>query len=170
MTSAAEIAREMADEVVRTRRTVAALGAAIEAAHVRASPALARAVQAEEGLYQRIADEFGLLTSAEAGRRLGSRSKAARNLALSARRDGQLLALRRGRYDLFPGFQFDDHGARPVVAALIALGEEHERSEAGLVQWLMAPTTYLDGLRPVDVIDDPDRLLSVAREAFGVQW
>lgn len=155
---------------MRTRHLADALGQAIHAAHITVSPPLARAVQAKENLYDRIEAEFGMLSSAQAGQRMGSRSTATRNLALVARRDGRLLGLTRGRYTVFPGFQFDERGLRPVIASLIELGRHHERSEAGLVQWLMSPTTYLNGARPVDVLDNADRVLEVAGEAFGVQW
>ena len=44
-------------------------------------------------------------------------------------------------------------------------------SEAGLVQWLCSPTTYLDGDRPVDYLtDDPDRVVTVASEALAISW
>lgn len=165
-----DAARELSGVSARTLRSVEALGRAVHAAHVSASPSLARAVQAQQNLYDEIAAEFGLLTSAEAGERMGSRARAARNAATAARRDGKLLALRRGGYWLFPGFQFDEYGARPVIAQLLAVARDHERTEAGLVQWLCSPTTYLGGARPVDVIDEPAKLIGVAEEAFGVQW
>lgn len=164
-------AQEIAAEAVHTRHTVRALGDAIRAAHVPASPALAAATQARENLYESIASEFALLTSAEAGDAMGSRSNTSRNLAAKARSEGRALALTRGRYTLYPGFQFDGAGLRPVIAELRRVGEgELGRSETGLIQWLMSPTTYLHGKRPVDVIDDPDTLLDVARRSFGVGW
>lgn len=164
------IAEEVAREVVKTRRIVGALGEAIRAAHSTASPALAAATQARENLYDEIEAEFGLLTSAQAGEAMGSRSTAKRNLASAAYRDGRLLALRRGNYMLYPAFQFSESGLRPVIADLIALGRQHQRTSAGIIQWLMAPTTYLAGRRPVDVIDAPEQLLAAAGDAFGVQW
>ena len=170
-TSPAEIiAQEIAKESARTRLVVEALGEAIRAAHVTASPALARSAQAAQNLYSRIESEFGLLSSAEAGARMGSRSIAARNLALTARRDRRILGFQRGRYQVFPGFQFDERGLRPVVADLISLGDAHDRSETGLIQWLMSPTTYLQNQRPVDILDQPDELLKTAATSFGVEW
>jgi hypothetical protein len=165
-----KVVTAIAETTERTARSVAALGEAIHAAHVTASPALARATQAEQNLYDSIAAEFGLLSSAEAGDRMGSRAAARRNAATAARREGRLLALRRGGYRLFPTFQFDQHGVRPVIAELIELARRHEWSEIGLIEWLCSPTTYLEGGRPVDIIDDPARLLRVAQDALGVQW
>lgn len=164
------IAQEILEEKERIQRAVKSLGAAIHAAHATASPALAASVQAQQNLYDQIENEFGLLTSSEAGKRMGSRSTATRNLALAALGEDRLIGLYRGRYRLFPGFQFADTGPRPVIADLIRLGRRHGRTEAGLVEWLMAPTTYLAGERPVDVINEPKRLLAAADAAFGVEW
>lgn len=164
------ISAEIAEDTARIRSTVASLGEAIHAAHAPASPALAASVQAQQNLYDQIAVEFGLLTSSEAGRRMGSRSTTSRNLALASRKEGRLLGLTRGRYTLFPGFQFHDTGLRPVIADLVRLGQRHGRTETGLIEWLMAPTTYLGGKRPVDIIDAPTRILEVADSAFGVEW
>jgi hypothetical protein len=168
--ASAATVREISALTERTMRNVRSLGEAIHVAQAAVSPPLARSVQAEQNLYDDLEHEFGLLTSAEAGRRMGSRSSALRNAATSARRDGRLLALRRGSYWLFPGFQFDAAGVRPVIADLLALAAEHGRSDTGLIQWLCSPTTYLGGARPVDVLDEPKRVLEVADQAFGIQW
>lgn len=122
---------------------------------------LDRAVLAERELYDQIGREFGLLAAGEL-----------ESVDLpGARRAGRVLAVRRDGEMLFPGFQLDESGhLRPVIADLIAVGRRHGRTELGLVQWLMSPTTYLEGRRPVDVIDDPLRLLDAARSAFGVEW
>lgn len=160
----------LAEDVALARRSVAALGPAIQSVAHRVSPSLTRAVQARENLYADIEDEFGLFSSAEAGQRMGSRSAARRNAATAARREGRLLGLRRGGYLLFPGFQFDAHGVRPVIADLVETGRKHHWHEASLIEWLCSPTTYLDGVRPVDVLDDAERVVQVAQAAFGVQW
>ena len=160
------------DVAHRIRESAAALGDALDAVQVYAEPAVARAVQAERNLYDRIDAEFGLLTSAETGRRLGSRSTAPRNLAAATRRDGALLAITRGHQMLFPGFQFDPDGRPlPVIRILRDLADETQWSETGIVQWLCAPTTYLGGLRPVDLLaSEPDRVVDTARRAWTVQW
>jgi hypothetical protein len=160
----------IAADLDQTRRNVSALGAAIHAADVIASPPLARAVQAQQNLYDRIETEFGLLTSAQAADQMGSRAVARRNAATAARNEGKLLALRRSRYLFYPGFQFTSAGIRPVIANLWAIAREHGWGETSLLEWMVSPTTYLAGQRPVDVIDDPDRLLTVAREAFAISW
>jgi hypothetical protein len=58
-----------------------------------------------------------------------------------------------------------------VIGRLVEVADENGWSEAGLVQWLCSPTTYLDGDRPVDrVAGDPDRVVAVAAEALAVSW
>ncbi|TSE00434.1 hypothetical protein FOS14_08440 [Skermania sp. ID1734] len=160
------------DVAHRIQRSAAALGEAIDAVQVYTEPAVARAVQAEYNLYDRIDAEFGLLSSAETGRRLGSRSTAPRNLAAASRRQGALVAIARGNHILFPGFQFDRDGRPlPVIRQLRDLASEAGWSEAGIVQWLCAPTTYLNGRRPVDLLaTDPERVLETARRSWTVQW
>jgi hypothetical protein len=113
-----------------------------------------------------------MLTSSEAGKRMGSRSSAPRNLAASAHRNKALIAVRRGHYLSFPGFQFDKDG-QPLAAIgrLRAVAEANGWSETGLVQWLCSPTTYFDGDRPVDhLTTDPDRVVAVTEEDMAISW
>ncbi|MCV7260524.1 hypothetical protein [Mycobacterium shimoidei] len=156
----------------RVRESAQAVGAALSSVAVYTEPAIARAVQAEQNLYARIEAEFGLLTSTEAGKKMGSRSRAPRNLAASAHRNKQLVAIRQGNYLAYPGFQFGSDGQPlAVIARLREIAEANGWSEAGLVQWLCSPTTYFDGDRPVDhLIDDPDRVAAVAADALAVEW
>jgi hypothetical protein len=139
---------------------------------VYTEPAIARAVQAEQNLNARIEAEFGMLTSTEAGKRMGSRSRAPHNLATTAHRNDQLVAVRRGNHLAYPGFQFGPDGhPLAVIGRLRETAEANEWSEAGLVQWLCSPTTYLNGDRPVDhLTEDPDRVVAVAAEALAVSW
>lgn len=156
----------------RVRQSAHAVGAALSAVTVYTEPAVARAVQAEHNLYDRIEAEFGLLTSAEAGKRMGSRSSAPRNLATTTHRNKALLAVRRGNYLAYPGFQFGPDGhPLTVIRRLREVAESNDWSEAGLVQWLCAPTTYLDGDRPVDhLITEPDGVVAVAADALSIAW
>jgi hypothetical protein len=156
----------------RIRESAHAVGVALSSVTVYTEPSVARAVQAEHNLYARIGTEFGMLTSTEAGKRMGSRSSAPRNLATTAHRNKALVAVRRGNYLSYPGFQFGPDG-KPiaVIARLRDVAEANSWSEAGLVQWLCSPTTYLDGDRPVDrLTTDPDQVVAVAAEALAVSW
>jgi hypothetical protein len=156
----------------RVRESAHAVGVALSSVAVYTEPAVARAVQAEQNLYARIEAEFGLLSSTDAGKRMGSRSSAPRNMATNAHRNKALVAVRRGNYLAYPGFQFGADGTPlPVIARLREVAEENSWSEAGLVQWLCSPTTYLDDDRPVDrLLTDPDGVVAIAAEALGVSW
>ncbi len=153
-------------------RSLAALGPALASAAPEASPQLARSVQARENFYERISETHGLLTSEEAGRRMGSRSQRPANAAIQARESGRLVALRRGRYVLFPGFQFEESGQpRPVIAALRRKAAEYGLDETDLVEWLCLPSNHLAGSTPADVlIAAPDLALQVADDLFGIDW
>jgi hypothetical protein len=156
----------------RVRESAQAVGAALASVAVYTEPAIARAVQAEQNLYARIEAEFGMLTSTEAGKRMGSRSRAPRNLATTAHRNTTLVAVRKGNSLVYPGFQFAPDGQPlAVIGRLRETAEANDWSEAGLVQWLCSPTTYFDGDRPVDhLAEDPDRVVDVARDALAVSW
>lgn len=156
----------------RVRESAHAVGAALSSVTVYTEPAIARAVQAEQNLYARIETEFGMLTSTEAGKRMGSRSRAPRNLATTAHRNNTLLAVRQGNYLAYPGFQFGPDGQPlAVIGRLREIADTNHWSEAGLVQWLCSPTTYFDGDRPVEhLTKDPDRVVGVAAEALAVSW
>ena len=156
----------------RLRESAHAVGVALSSVTVYTEPAVARAVQAEQNLYARIEAEFGMLTSTEAGKRMGSRSRAPRNLATTAHRNNMLVAIRQGNYLAYPGFQFGPNGQPlAVIGRLREIAEANHWSEAGLVQWLCSPTTYFDGDRPVEhLIEDPDRIAAVAAEALAVSW
>jgi hypothetical protein len=163
---------ELTDANRHVRESAHAVGVALSSVSVYTEPAVARAVQAEHNLYARISTEFGMLTSTEAGKRMGSRSSAPRNLATTAHRNKALVAVRRGSYLSYPGFQFGTDG-KPlaVIARLREVAGANGWSEAGLVQWLCSPTTYLDGDRPVDwLATDPNRVVEVAAEALAVSW
>ena len=53
---------------------------------------------------------------------------------------------------------------------LLKIAQKHERSGADVIAWMMSPTTYFGGDRPADHVSDPERLLSVAERAWGVEW
>lgn len=165
-----DVAVVIASDIEAVRRGVVALGNAIRSIDAPLTPNLVMAVAQQERRHDALAAEFGLLTSAEVGERMGSRAAAKRNAAAAARSEGRLVAIRRGRYLLYPGFQFDESGIRPVIAELRHLADRHGWPEASLIEWIMAPTTYLGGKRPVDVLGDPALVTRVAEESMGVVW
>ncbi|WP_417216689.1 hypothetical protein [Arthrobacter sp.] len=156
---------------INMERSIAALGPALSEVDVDTSPQLARSLQATENAWRDMEAEFGLLTSVEVSRAVGSRSPN-RSYASDQRGAGRLLAVKRPGGYKYPGFQIDrrEQAIRPVMHELIALATEADRSESGLALWMISPTGYLDGLRPVDLLDEPDHVVEAARQSFNVQW
>lgn len=169
---------EVADllDRVRARTAVSELSGVLARTTHTPHPALARGAQAGENAIRAIETEFGLLTSAEVAKILGSSStpSAIRALASDMRGRGELLALKRLNRFVYPGFQFDRERGRvkPLVKPLVALAHTSGWDEIDAILWLCSPTTYIaDGARPVDLIDtDPERVLEIARRAWNPGW
>ncbi|WP_165310890.1 hypothetical protein [Microbacterium protaetiae] len=153
------------------RRATDVLASAMGSLATAVDPATARAVQATENVWRQIDTEFGLLSSSEVGGLLGARG-ANRTYAADLRKRGELLGAQRKNAYVYPGFQFDHNAGavRPWVTRLLELADEQKRSAADVVMWMMAPTTYFDGDRPVDHVGDTERLLSVASRSWGIVW
>jgi hypothetical protein len=158
-------------DAVAHQHSVDELESALVGLPTALDPATTRAAQATENVWRRIADEFGLLSSSQVSALLGA-ANANRVYAAQRRQRGELLAAQRKNAYVFPGFQFDREAgeARPWVAPLLSLAGRHDRSAADVIMWMMSPTTYFDGGRPVDHVDAPRRLLDVADRAWGIEW
>jgi ribosomal protein L7/L12 len=156
---------------INMERSVEALGPALAQVEVETSPQLARSMQATENAWRKMEAEFGLLTSLEISKAVGSKSPN-RSYASDQRAAGKLLAVKRPGGFKYPGFQLDrhEHTVRPVIQDLIKLAADAGRSEAGLALWIVSPTGYLDGSRPVDLLDEPETVVEAARQSFNVQW
>lgn len=161
-----------AEALKNVQLSIRALGAAMASNPVPASPQLARSVQAAENAWRRIEDEFRLYSSVEVATILGAR-KPNRNAASEKRSAGRLIGILRGNSYRYPGFQFDtDRGhILPVIPRLIALARQNERSDEDLVYWLISPSTYFrEADRPVDHLQEEERLLAAAADQFEGSW
>ena len=157
---------------VRMERSIQALGPALAAIETPVSPQLARSLQATENAWREMSEEFGLLSSTELSRAVGS-SSPNRSYASDQRNAGNLLAVKRPGGMKYPGFQIDphEHTIRPVMRPLLATAVQAGRSEAGLALWMISPNGYLDGDRPVDRLDsDPESVVKAAADSFSVKW
>lgn len=113
---------------------------------------------------------FRCLSSHEVAEVSGSE---ARNSAAKANRlksEGRLFAMTGPKGDLFPLFQFDDEGApRPVIADV--LRSFRGKSSWAVALWFVSVNGWLNGHRPVDLLDsDPELVVSAAArgvEPFG---
>ena len=64
-----------------------------------------------------------------------------------------------------------DAELRPLLLRLAPIAEKYGWPERDVLYWLRAPTTYFaDEGRPVDHLDEPDEIVRIAGEAWGVIW
>jgi hypothetical protein len=120
-----------------------------------ADAAVARSRAGEAALWERVGREWGWVDDATIAR-LGDR----------------LLGVDANGVTRYPGFQVGADGEPlPVIGRLPEVAERAGWTEQGVVEWLMSPTTYLDGSRPVDLLAaDADRVLDVAESDLGIEW
>jgi hypothetical protein len=70
--------------------------------------------------------------------------------------DGKIFAIpAAGKRDVYPAFQFKDGKPREVIAELLKVLEE-ARTPWEIAQWFVAANSWLDGDRPIDLLDDPE--------------
>jgi len=69
---------------------------------------------------------------------------------------------------LYPGFQFDEAGARmiPVVKDIVRQGRLSGWTDEELVLWFCRSNKALSGKRPVDVLSDEEAIIRAAEEEF----
>ena len=93
----------------------------------------------------------------------GSRLRNPSEPASRWRREKRAFAVRVGRNQLFPRFQFADGYPRPVIREIL------KRLPAGMTQWQTAfwfwsGNGWLDGKSPEDALGDQDRVLEAASQ------
>jgi len=106
-----------------------------------------------------------LLTSSMVGELGGSAARNTSALASRWKSEGRIFAVPSGRADLYPAFQFDVHGQpRPVIAEVLRHLEQESDWTRAL--WWTSPSGWLDGRRPVDMLDeDTASVIEAARGA-----
>jgi hypothetical protein len=130
-------------------------------------PTPAQALQGQRNSEARweLLQEFGAYSSEEIAK-LRSRAKNLYSLASRWRREGKILSVPHLGKRLFPGFQFDPDtlDPLPVVAAVLAALPTDDMSEWEVALWWSADNGWLDGRRPVDLIDeDPEAVADAAK-------
>ncbi|MCW2135148.1 hypothetical protein [Arthrobacter sp. VKM Ac-2550] len=158
--------------LVNLHRSMEAIRPALASLPLPVSPEVVAGMQSTENAWRAIESEFGMLTGSQVGELLGSRASGRSSYASDKRKAGQLIGVRRRNALVYPGFQFDQEAGRirEVVPGLIAVIREHGRTDEDLAQWLCDPSGYLDGDRPVDYLDEPERMLAAAEGHYGVEW
>jgi hypothetical protein len=112
-------------------------------------------------------EEFGALTSAQVAELAGSGAKNASALASRWRREGRLVAVEHHGTLYFPAFQFDDDGKpKPAVAEVLEQLGTADLSAWQQALWFTTANGWLDGRRPVDVLDESSgAVVAAASEA-----
>lgn len=108
---------------------------------------------------------YRCLSSSEVAALSGS---TARNSAAKANRlkgEGKIFAIPGPKGDRFPLFQFSDEGAPyPIVAEVLAALAG--KSPWSIALWFVSPNGWLDGERPVDLLEkESNRIASAAQRA-----
>lgn len=105
-----------------------------------------------------------LLESAEVGELLGSKARNTSAMASRLKRDGKLFAITHRGVDLYPAAQIVDGEPSPAMPAI--LDAFSGDSPWALALWLDAPSGWLGGSRPLDLLaTEPDRVVEAARKA-----
>ncbi|UOY03716.1 hypothetical protein [Blastococcus sp. PRF04-17] len=109
--------------------------------------------------------EFGLLSAAEVAQRAGATAADPERLMQDWRRQGRVFAVPVADGERLPGFQLDEHGdARPVIAEVLRWFDGR-LSGWGLALWFTASNVWVDGQRPVDVLDSsPEMVVQAAAQ------
>lgn len=153
------------DELVNFLRGALAcrtLAPAMEASPVPATPQMARSLQARENWLRSIDEEFGTLSRQEVAELRGAKGRN-RSMAAEMQDKGQIIAYQRGNSYRIPAFQFTGTGqVRPAVPKLIAAAHNADWDSQDLLAWLTNHNrNFPGGKRPVDCLDDVDRVLEV---------
>jgi hypothetical protein len=124
------------------------------------SPQMQRSLEATERWWNKMDEEFGLLSSGEVILLLG---RPIPEEALSVLRHGEVK---------YPGYQFDVSSQKvfPSFSAIVRSGRQYGWGNESIAMWMICPTIHLGGLRPVDCITDAERIQRVAQDSFDNEW
>ena len=106
-------------------------------------------------------DETPTLTAADIHMASGLRSRNTSEPASRWKGEGKLFAVRVGRRDLYPVFQFEDGAPRPVIKDILgALPETMTGWQKAL--WFASGNGWLDGDEPQRRLDDRQQVVAAA--------
>lgn len=133
-----------------------------------AVPTPAAVLQARRNAEARSAllTEFGALRSQEVADLAESRASNRAALANRWRAENRVVAVPLGDELLYPGFQFNAEGKpKPAIGPTIdLLRSDPHTTDWQMALWFVTPTSWLGGIRPVDLLDeDPDAVINAAR-------
>lgn len=138
-------------------------------------------------VWQHIHAEFGLLSAADVGRMVftadvcrSSPDNAVvqhcatqyyEDIAKRLHDNGSILKVARKGVAYYPAFQFDAGRPLPVMRKLKRIAEWLSISDATVLQWMTAPTTWWDdSSRPVDHMHDVESICASFEQHYGMEW
>jgi hypothetical protein len=132
------------------------------------TPAVLLQARRNAGARSELLSEFGALTAAEVAELAGSEARNTSALAGRWRREGRLLAVEHHGTAYYPAFQFDSDGKpRPIVQEVLEHLSVPDTTAWQQALWFTTANGWLDGQRPVDVLDEhPDAVAAAAREVL----
>jgi len=114
-------------------------------------------------LRRRFMSEWPSLTSKQVHEGSGSKGKNAALTASRWRRQGKVFAIPFRNVDRYPAFQFSDGRPKDIVAKILKEVAE-QRTPWQIAFWFVAENGWLDGRRPIDLMDaEPDLVIGAAR-------
>lgn len=107
--------------------------------------------------------EFGALTSAQLAQLRGSQTTNPHTTSTRWRLSGQLFSVGTAEGQRFPAFQVEYDGKpRPVIARVIK-AMDSQLDGWGLLLWFTGSSAFLEGRRPVDLLEaEPDEVVAAA--------
>lgn len=136
------------------------------------SPQRAKSLIDTKRIWQKIDEEFGLLTKDELREVLGYSVTVNSNSIETQRIRGNFLGIEvKGEY-LYPGFQFDNGRVIPAMPEMIAEATKQNCQMSDIVLWMCSPTTSLPmDARPVDLIlTEPELVVQSAADFLNDSW
>ena len=137
------------------------------------TPSEASVVIARNGLsaWDNVKDRYGVYTAAELADVAGSKARNRSSYAADLLRKGRAIAVRRGRENLFPAFQFDDAGEPwSVLSSIIPVFRGAAWSDFSIVMWMTSPTGWLGNKEPARLLADAgytDALVDAAEQTVA---
>lgn len=160
------VARQLLRERNHTAHGV--LQALLPEQRLALAPGQSRQVQREAEARAEVADQYGLLSSAQVADQAHSTATNRAALASRWRAEQRLLSVTVDGAPRFPGFQFDSDGRpHPVVAQVLQVLSPH-LPEWDITLWFTTANDWLGAITPADALQGPPQdhqaLLHAARQ------
>jgi len=115
-------------------------------------------------LREELIREFGALNAREVAELAGSEALNRSQFAHSLLRSGRVFSVAHRRAQLFPAFQFEADGPLPIVSDVLPALRSRFRKDWEIALWFTTKNAWLDGRRPVDLLQsNPTDVMEAAQ-------